>query len=240
MKNMKLFNMQKESEKMKIKKKINECEDKKAQVLLQMGIKTYDKIRKDELVDSDFNQMCEEIKNIDIDIYMSYMKLKSIEGDKKKNTCECGYVAFKNEKFCPQCGRNLIVEEKKYIICETCNEETEADSNYCECCGNKINKFTIYDKYNSELENEKSLENKVSYENTFYEENKDYEITESIDDISYNVEIENNKIEKGKEITEFEDFEVIQYNNDYKEYVDDEETVEKEGREFLKNQQDNI
>lgn len=207
MKNMKLSNMQKESEKIKIKKKINEYEDKKAQVLLQIGIKAFDKIRKDELVDSDFNQMCEEIKNIDIEIYMNYMKLKSMERD--KNTCECGYLAFKNEKFCPQCGKSLIIEEKNHVICENCNEETEEDSNYCTCCGSKIDKFIHFNKYNE-----------YEHENNF----------------------ENDEIEDSMEITEFQDLEVIQYNNEnnYEENIDDEDIVVKEGREFLKSQQDSI
>ena len=77
MRDMKLSNIQKESERMKIKKDINECEDRKVQVLLQMGIKTFDKIRKSELVDSDYDELCEEIKSIDIDIYTKYMKLKT-------------------------------------------------------------------------------------------------------------------------------------------------------------------
>ena len=43
MRDMKLSNIRKESERMKIKKDINECEDRKVQVLLQMGIKTFHK-----------------------------------------------------------------------------------------------------------------------------------------------------------------------------------------------------
>ena len=46
MKDMKLSNIQKESEKIKIKKSINEYEDLKSQSLLKLGIMTFDKIRK--------------------------------------------------------------------------------------------------------------------------------------------------------------------------------------------------
>ena len=48
MKDMKLSNIQKESEKIKIKKSINEYEDLKSQSLLKLGIMTFDKIRKKE------------------------------------------------------------------------------------------------------------------------------------------------------------------------------------------------
>ena len=59
---MKLSNIQKESEKIKIKKSINEYEDLKASSLLKLGIMTFDKIRKNQIVDSDFSEICEEIK----------------------------------------------------------------------------------------------------------------------------------------------------------------------------------
>ncbi len=138
MKDMKLSNIQKESERIKIKKSINDCEDLKAQILLKLGIMTFDKIRKNEIIDEDFDTLCHEIKTLDIEIYTKYMQLRSIENESKKTTCQCGYVAFKNEKFCPQCGKSLIEEEKEYIICPSCNQEIEKDSNFCACCGSKI------------------------------------------------------------------------------------------------------
>ena len=143
MKDKKLTNIQKESEKLKIKKSINEYEDLKAQALLKLGIMTFDKIRKNKIYDEDFNDLCEEIKNYDIEIYTKYMSLRNFEKESNKTTCECGYVAFKNEKFCPQCGNSLIKEEKLSIICPNCNQETDEDSNFCACCGSKIEKITF-------------------------------------------------------------------------------------------------
>ena len=138
MKDMKLKKKKKESEKIKIKKSINEYEDLKSQSLLKLGIMTFDKIRKNEIHDKDFNEICEEIKNYDIEIYTKYMQLKNIENENNKTTCECGYVALKNEKFCPQCGKSLIKDEVSYIICPNCNQEIDEDSKFCSCCGNKI------------------------------------------------------------------------------------------------------
>ena len=106
MKDMKLSNIQKESEKIKLKKEINEFEDLKAKSLLKLGIMTFDKIRKNEIVNKDFDEICEEIKKFDIEIYTKYMQIYKFEKENSKTTCECGYVAFKNEKFCPQCGKS--------------------------------------------------------------------------------------------------------------------------------------
>ena len=129
MKDMKLSNIQKESEKIKLKKEINEFEDLKAKSLLKLGIMTFDKIRKNEIVNKDFDEICEEIKKFDIEIYTKYMQIYKFEKENSKTTCECGYVAFKNEKFCPQCGKSLIKEEKPSIICPNCSQEIEKEYN---------------------------------------------------------------------------------------------------------------
>ena len=194
MKDMKLSNIQKESEKAKIKKNINEYEDLKTRALLNLGIMTFDKIRKNEIKDIDFNELCEEIKNYDIEIYTRYMQLRSFEKENNKTTCECGFIAMKNEKFCPQCGNSLIKEETSYIVCENCYKEIEEDSNFCPCCGNKINKVST--KYNDFEE--------VSTNNI-------------MDEIIYDEEI----------------------IDDYKEN-DEDEFLEKEGRDFITNHENNI
>ena len=149
MKDMKLSNIQKESEKIKLKKEINEFEDLKAKSLLKLGIMTFDKIRKNEIVNKDFDEICEEIKKFDIEIYTKYMQIYKFEKENSKTTCECGYVAFKNEKFCPQCGKSLIKEEKPSIICPNCSQEIDEDSIFCTCCGNRV---SIEKEYNEALD----------------------------------------------------------------------------------------
>ena len=159
MKDIKLSNIQKESERIKIKKNINNYEDLKSKALLKLGIKTFDKIRKGELIDGDFDTLCDDIKRFDIEIYKRYTQLRKFENEKK--TCECGYVAFKNEKFCPQCGKSLIEEEISYITCSSCNENIDEDSNFCICCGSKIVSEFIHDDEvycESEIYNNKELE----------------------------------------------------------------------------------
>lgn len=167
MKDIKLSNIQKESERIKLKKNINNNEDRKAEILLQMGMMAFNKIRRSEIRDDDFNEMCDEIKNIDITIYSDYMKLRSFEKS-NRSTCDCGYIVHKNERFCPECGNNLEPKEEPYIICENCDEKTAIDSNFCGCCGYKINK--VEESYN-EYE-----------EDVIYSVEEEYEIVENYDE----------------------------------------------------------
>lgn len=235
MRDMKLSNIQKESERMKIKKDINECEDRKVQVLLQMGIKTFDKIRKSELVDSDYDELCEEIKSIDIDIYTKYMKLRSLEKENKKTTCQCGYVAFKNEKFCPQCGNNLVQEEKKFIVCDNCNEETEINSNYCSCCGSKIsreNNLENKDIYIEEDDFEKDIISDEVVIDCVSVDDTNNEIIERIENTSKEI----NYITENYNDLESDNEEFIIMEHD-DEFDNEEKYIENEGREFLKNRE---
>ena len=98
MKDMKLSNIQKESEKIKIKKSINEYEDLKSQSLLKLGIMTFDKIRKNEIHDKYFNEICEEIKNYDIEI-------------------------DEVSKFCSCCGNKIEEIQYTYKEKENCDDE---------------------------------------------------------------------------------------------------------------------
>ncbi|MPM41534.1 hypothetical protein SDC9_88189 [bioreactor metagenome] len=225
MKDMKLSNIQKESEKIKIKKSINDYEDLKAQVLLKLGIMTYDKIRKGEIIDEEFNSLCDEIKSFDIEIYTRHMQLRSFENKSNKVVCQCGYVAFKNEKFCPQCGKSLIEEKKSYIICKHCNQETEKDSNFCSCCGSKIKEESTY-CYNDEVYfvNEESKIEDIIIE----------EIPEvSMIDEDSGKEFLKEKEELALEEENFED-DIVTDNN-----IIEQDYIEIEGREFLRSHQDN-
>lgn len=220
MNNMKLYDIQKESEKIKIKKSINDFEDLKAQVLLKLGIMVYDKIRKGEMIDEDFNILGDEIKNFDIEIYTKYMQLRSFENENKKNTCQCGYIAFKNEKFCPQCGNSLIENEKLYITCQNCKQETEKDSNFCACCGSKIKQNIMHH------EDEVCYDNKeIKLENFIVEE------TEIIEDFGK----EFLKQQEGLVIEEYDLGDDKSINEEI-----EEESIEIEGREFLKNHKEQI
>ena len=222
MKDMKLSNIQKESEKMRIKKSINDYEYLKAKSLLKLGMKTFDKIRKGEIIDGDFDSLCDEIKNIDIEIYTKYMQLRNFENERKRITCECGYVAFKNEKFCPECGKSLVEEEKTYIICSSCNKETEEDSNFCSCCGMPIKQQF------------------VNYEDEVYCDNEAINIEESIFEEVPEIDmtVEDFSQESLKEEIALED-DFDKYGEVNNEDIINEDIIVMQGREFLKNHQEN-
>lgn len=218
MKDMKLSNIQKESEKIKIKKSINEYEDLKSQSLLKLGIMTFDKIRKNAIHDKDFNEICEEIKNYDIEIYTKYMQLKNIENENNKTTCECGYVALKNEKFCPQCGKSLIKDEVSYIICPNCNQEIDEDSKFCSCCGNKIEEIQYTYKEKENCDDEEfafDTSEEIEKVDILHENKKDF-----LDEETYEENILNNHV-------------------DIDEKTKDDTFLEKKGREFLKSHEEN-
>ncbi|MEW9078341.1 zinc ribbon domain-containing protein [Terrisporobacter glycolicus] len=225
MKDMKFYNIQKESEKIKIKKNINDYEDFKAQALLKLGIMTYDKIRKGEIIDEEFTLLCDEIKGFDIEIYTKYMQLRSFENKSNKIVCQCGYVAFKNEKFCPQCGKSLIEEEEEsYIICKHCNQETEKDSNFCACCGSKIKEEPIH--YDDEVY---FVNEEAKIKDTIIEEVPEVSMIE--EDFGKNFLKEKEEIALEEE--NFEN-EIVEHNN-----IIETDSIEIEGREFLKDHQDN-
>ncbi|WP_343348077.1 zinc ribbon domain-containing protein [Terrisporobacter petrolearius] len=224
MKDMKFSNIQKESEKIKIKKNINDYEDLKAQALLKLGIMTYDKIRKGEVIDEEFNSLCDEIKAFDIEIYTKHMQLRSFENKSNKIDCQCGYVAFKNEKFCPQCGKSLIEKEKCYIICNHCNQETEKDSNFCACCGSKIKEDAIH--YYDEVY---FVNEEAKIKDTIIEEVPEV----SMIDKDSGKQFLKDKEELALEDDDFED-EIVTNNS-----VIETDSIEIEGREFLKGHQEN-
>ena len=218
MKDMKLSNIQKESEKIKIKKSINEYEHLKSQSLLKLGIMTFDKIRKNEIHDKDFNEICQQIKNYDIEIYTKYMQLKNIENENNKTTCECGYVALKNEKFCPQCGKSLIKDEVSYIICPNCNQEIDEDSKFCSCCGNKIEEIQYTYKEKENCDDEEfafDTSEEIEKVDILHENKKDF-----LDEETYEENILNNHL-------------------DIDEKTKDDTFLEKKGREFLKSHEEN-
>ena len=107
MKDMKLSNIQKESEKIKLKKEINEFEDLKAKSLLKLGIMTFDKIRKNEIVNKDFDEICEEIKKFDIYKDLLIERRKHLCHSTKENSLR---VKFKQMKDIQE------EEQKGYLL----------------------------------------------------------------------------------------------------------------------------
>lgn len=123
-----------------INKIINELEIKKTELLLQMGILTYENMRGVECDFEELKNISNKILEIDKIIYENQIQLEEMDKVEVETVCECGYTINPNDKFCSECGSKIEdnnVDELS-IICNYCNCNLEENDNYCGCCGNKI------------------------------------------------------------------------------------------------------
>ena len=114
-----------ENEKNDIYMEIENAQIKKANLLLDMGIMTFDNI-------------CNEILEIDKLIYNNNLRIKKLEEKSKDLVCECGSILNSENNFCGSCGKKVEIEDNYLIECTRCNSLNEEDSVYCACCGIKL------------------------------------------------------------------------------------------------------
>lgn len=119
---------------------LENAEARKTNLLLQMGILTHKMIRENRINDECFNDLCEEILELDKFIYQNKVEFDTQNDIEYTLICECGNNIGCSDKFCSECG-NQIEDKSKYentIICPICECNIDIDSIYCTCCGNKI------------------------------------------------------------------------------------------------------
>ena len=152
--NRKFINIEHRSKKYQIEKEIQDFEDKKSEKIMELGISAYEKIRRGLIDESIFGELTYEIKKLDLEIYNRMLDIANIEGhDEHTPICECGYISKNNEKFCPNCGRE-IKKDREFILCDVCASKIDSDSKFCTCCGSKIikKKDTDLNKYEYDCE----------------------------------------------------------------------------------------
>ena len=152
--NRKFINIEHRSKKSQIEKEIQDFEDKKSEKIMELGISAYEKIRRGLIDESIFGELTYEIKKLDLEIYNRMLDIANIEGhDEHTPICECGYISKNNEKFCPNCGRE-IKKDREFILCDVCASKIDSDSKFCTCCGSKIikKKDTDLNKYEYDCE----------------------------------------------------------------------------------------
>lgn len=136
--NRKFINIEHRSKKSQIEKEIQDFEDKKSEKIMELGISAYEKIRRGLIDESIFGELTYEIKKLDLEIYNRMLDIANIEGhDEHTPICECGYISKNNEKFCPNCGRE-IKKDREFILCDVCASKIDSDSKFCTCCGSQI------------------------------------------------------------------------------------------------------
>ena len=127
-----------DNEKNDIYTEIENAQMRKTDLLLNLGMIAYEKIRKAIIIDESFDDICNEILEIDKLIYNNKLKIKTLEESSKELVCECGNILNSENNFCPACGKKIEVEEEYFIECARCNTLNEDDSIYCGCCGIKL------------------------------------------------------------------------------------------------------
>lgn len=126
-------------ERTKISNLINEAENKKSSLLIEMGILTYQKIREGYIKIEDFDSLSNSLLELDKYIYDRSLELNKLKKKNVTNDCECGNKIKGQDRFCSVCGKKVDdLDDRNMIICEFCDSEIEEDSNYCVCCGKKV------------------------------------------------------------------------------------------------------
>ena len=185
--NNKFLNIESKSKKSQIEKEIHEFEDEKSKKIMQLGLSAYDKIRRGNIDESLFGELIYEIKKIDLEIYNRMLDIADMEGHNEHTPiCECGYISKNNEKFCPNCGKE-IKKDKEFILCDICASKIDADSKFCVCCGSKVVKKEKFDIDNYEID-------ESEYEIDDEDESYRYADDEELDTIDSSVEIVNEEV----------------------------------------------
>ena len=136
--NRKFVNIEYRTKKSQVEKEIRDFEDKKSEKIMELGILAYDKIRRGLIDENIFGELTYEIKKIDLEIYNRMLDIANMEGhDEHTPVCECGYISKHNEKFCPNCGKE-IKKDREFILCDVCASKIDSDSKFCTCCGSKV------------------------------------------------------------------------------------------------------
>ncbi|MDN7244646.1 zinc ribbon domain-containing protein [Planococcus shenhongbingii] len=129
-----------EKEAVEAQKTIDGLRQKRQVFISEIGMKAHQKIRLNELVDSDLTIFAKYIEEIDKEIY----KLaRAIEGMKSSSantdTCpKCNTVVFSDSKFCGSCGTPVVIPEKIIEVlkaCQKCEEIISDSAVFCPCCG---------------------------------------------------------------------------------------------------------
>lgn len=214
--NNKFLNIESKSKKSQIEKEIHEFEDEKSKKIMQLGLSAYDKIRRGNIDESLFGELIYEIKKIDLEIYNRMLDIADIEGHNEHTPiCECGYISKNNEKFCPNCGRE-IKKDKEFILCDVCASKIDADSKFCVCCGSKIVKKEKFDINEYEIDDSE-------YEIDDEDESYRYADDEGLEDIEPCVEMSDEEVlddENGENVELYEEYD-LQNENDNKEERED-------------------
>lgn len=118
---------------------IEDIQNKKVELLLEIGLMTYQKIRTGDISDKEINEKCKSIVGFDYIIYENQKSIYEIKNSTDGTMCECGAKVSSEDKFCSGCGNKVEIEEDttQYANCTNCEMSIPSDVRYCPCCGCK-------------------------------------------------------------------------------------------------------
>ena len=121
---------------------INEAELKRKELLIEIAILIYEKIRKGEITHLELCEVYKPITEFDFTIYSNKKKIQEMTSPVTGCTCKCGAKLSVDDKFCNGCGKKIEVEieEIECMNCSNCEMEIPNDSRFCPACGYKLEK----------------------------------------------------------------------------------------------------
>ncbi|WP_195945829.1 zinc ribbon domain-containing protein [Paraclostridium bifermentans] len=125
-------------EKNRLNIEIEKAKKEKTKIFGEAGMKLYEMIRKDNIIQEELISLFDNMIELDKIIYECNLKLEKIQS-KNTTKCECGNILNDESKFCSQCGKK-VKEEIEFETCEFCSSEISENANFCVCCGRKVSK----------------------------------------------------------------------------------------------------
>lgn len=126
------------------RKLIQERSEKRADMLLQLGEDTYQKVRSGEIQDQHLRDYTLKIVELDLQLFKAQEALEQLNRKSATSTCSnCGSEIGVNDKFCGSCGQSQTpvsarMESEDLAACPTCNEQVPMNANFCACCGSRL------------------------------------------------------------------------------------------------------
>lgn len=131
---------QKQSLNEQIHNMIKERTDK----VLVLGELTYKSQRQSHSDDKQFEQLYEDIFQIDQAIAAAKRDLAQLMNQSDTSTCECGNEVGEMDQFCGECGAKVVhatrLSEEEQTMCSTCEAMIPYDASFCTVCGHAVKK----------------------------------------------------------------------------------------------------
>ncbi|ARK32568.1 zinc ribbon domain-containing protein [Halalkalibacter krulwichiae] len=129
----------------RLKKEIQETSVRKSKILLELGLRTYQKIRTGEIDDEELVELTKNVYGFDQHLYASSRKVAELNKKEEESgsVCpSCETVNSADAKFCGGCGtkveRAAAVESVEGTACVRCEETVPEEAQFCSCCGVKV------------------------------------------------------------------------------------------------------